>query len=160
MSLTIGPQRFSFRKRPIAVPGDLRIEWRVSIIVLMLGFSRSKQASLAKLHLLNDAVRAPKAAALLDLVVSSSPGRIPWTFRIEPAFGRAIDFVVGDGLAGWTTTADRSALQLSIKGVTLFESLKKEHDLLTSERDLLSKYAKSMTEAIVSAVIGAARRAT
>ena len=159
MSLTIEPQQFSFRRRPIAVPGDLRIEWRVSIIVLMLGFSRSKQASLAKLHILNDAIRAPKAATLLDLVVKSGPGRIPWTFRIEPAFGRAIDFVVGDGLAAWTSTAERSALQLTAKGIALFEVLKQREDVLTAERDVLRTYGKSMTEGVVSAVIGAARRA-
>jgi hypothetical protein len=158
MNLSIEPKRFSFRRRPVAVPGDLRIEWRVSVVILMLGFSRSKQASLAKLHILNDAVRAPRTAALLDLLIKPHSGRTPWTFRIEPAFGRAIDFVVGDGLAAWTTTADRSALQLTAKGAAVFEVLKREKDVLATERDALSVYAKSMTEGLVSAVIGAARR--
>jgi len=125
----------------------------------MLGFSRSKQASLAKLHILNDAVRGPRAVALLDLLIKPDPGRAPWTFRIESAFGRAIDFVVGDGLAAWTTTADRSALQLTAKGAALFEVLKREKDVLATEREVLTVYAKSMTESLVSAVIGAARRA-
>lgn len=160
MSLTINPESFSFRKRPVAVPGDLRIEWRVSLIVLMLGYSRAKQASLAKLHILNDAIRSSRANTLLELVVKSGPGRIPWTFRIEPAFGRAIDFVVGDGLAGWTTSAERSALQLTAKGVALFEALKKETDVLAIEKDVLGEYAKAMTVGAVSAVLSAARRAT
>lgn len=159
MTLTLQPERFSFRSRPIAVPGDLRIEWRVSLIVLMLGYSRAKQASLAKLHILNDAIRASRSEHLLELVVKAKPGRMPWTFRVEPAFGRAVDFVVGDKLAGWTTTADRSALQLTAQGVRLFEALTRDTDLLTSEKDLIAKYAKSMTETMVTAVLGAARKA-
>lgn len=160
MTLGFQPERFSFRSRPIAVPGDLRIEWRVSIIVLMLGYSRAKQASLAKLHILNDAIRASRSEHLIELVIKAKPGKMPWTFRVEPAFGRAVDFVVGDKLAGWTTTADRSALQLTAQGVRLFEALTRDAELLTSEKDILAKYAKSMTETMVTAVLGSARRAT
>jgi hypothetical protein len=159
MMLTLQPERFSFRSRPIAVPGDLRIEWRISVIVLMLGHSRAKRASLAKLHILNDAIRAARSEHLLELVVKAAPGKMPWTFRVEPAFGRAVDFAVGDKLAGWTTTADRSALQLTAQGVHLFEALTRDADLLTSEKDVLAKYAKTMTETMVTAVLSAARKA-
>lgn len=123
------------------------------------GYSRAKQASLAKLHILNDAIRASRSEHLLELVVKAKPGRMPWIFRVEPAFGRAVDFVVGDKLAGWTTTADRSALQLTAQGVRLFEALTRNTDLLTSEKDVIAKYAKSMTETMVTAVLGAARKA-
>ena len=160
MTPTVSPERFSFRSRPIAVPGDMRIEWRVSLIVLMLGYSRAKQASLAKLHILNDAIRASRSEHLLELVVKAKPGRMPWTFRVEPAFGRAVDFVVGDKIAGWTTTADRSALQLTAQGVRLFEALARDDDLLTSEKVVLAQYAKAITERMVTAVLSAARRAT
>lgn len=159
MSLPSQPERFSFRQRPIPVPGDLRIEWRVSLIVLMLGHSRAKQASLAKLHILNDAIRGKRSAHLLELVVKSKAGMMPWTFRIEPAFARAVDFVVGDKLADWTTSSNRSGLQLTAKGVALFEKLKAEDDILTVEKDVLAVYAKSMTEGAVSLVIGPKRRA-
>lgn len=158
MSPPSQPERFSFNKRPIPVPGDLRIEWRVSLIVLMLGHSRAKQASLAKLHILNDAIRGKHSAHLLDLVVTAKAGMMPWTFRIEPAFARAVDFVVGDKLADWTTSSNRSGLQLTTKGIALFEKLKAESDILTSEKDVLAVYAKSMTEGAISLVIGSKRR--
>lgn len=159
MTFVLQPERFSFRSRPIAVPGDLRIEWRVSLIVLMLGNSRAKQASLAKLHILNDAIRASRSEHLLDLVVKTKPGGMPWAFRVEPAFGRAVDFVVGDKLAGWTTTAGRSALQLTVQGTRLFDALTSDTDLLTSEKVVLAKYAKTITETMVTAVLSAARKA-
>lgn len=159
MSISAQPERFSFRRRSLPVPGDLRIEWRVSLIVLMLGYSRARQASLAKLHILNDAVRFERSAHLLDMVVAAKPGMLPWTFRIEPAFARAVDFVVGDKLASWTTSSGRSALQLTTAGVALFEKLKAEADILSVERAMLSKYGKSMNEGAVSLVIGAKGKA-
>lgn len=152
------PPRFSFRQRPIPVPGDLRIEWRVALIALMLGYSRAKQASLPKLHILNDAIRSRRSSQQLDTVVSARPGTLPWPFRIEPAFGRAIDFVVGDRLADWTVVSgNRSGLKLTAPGVALFDKLKAETDLFVTEKQILEKYAKSMTEASVSAVIGLKR---
>lgn len=153
------PERFSFNRRPLPVPGDLRIEWRVSLIVLMLGYSRGKQASLAKLHILNDAIRTNRSTHLLDLVVDAKAGMMPWTFRIEPAFARAVDFVVGDKLAEWTSSATRSSLQLTASGVALFDKLKVESDVLESEKNVLAVYAKSMTEGAVSHVVGTKRRA-
>ena len=152
-----GPQRFSFRPRPIPVPGDLRIEWRISLIVLMLGYSRAKQASLPKLHILNDAIRSGRSERQLDLVVNTRAGMLPWTFRVEPAFARAIDFVVGDRLASWTSTGGRSGLKLTNAGISLFDRLRSESDLLVGEQQVLIKYAKAITEASVGAVIGLKR---
>ena len=62
----ITSRRFSFRRRPTPVPADLRIAWRVSLILLMLLASRSNRASLAKLHILNDAIRSNQVDRLRD----------------------------------------------------------------------------------------------
>lgn len=151
------PERFSFQSRPIPVPGDLRIEWRVSLIVLMLGYSRAKQASLPKLHILNDAIRSSRERAQLDLIVGGKAGMLPWALRIEPAFARAVDFVVGDKLASWTASAGRSGLKLTASGAALFDKLKVQSDALVQERALLEIYAKAITEGAVDAVIGLKR---
>lgn len=84
---------------------------------------------------------------------------MPWTFRVEPAFARAIDFVVGYKLANWTTTAGRSALQLTQEGERLFSELNRERDILTEEKDVLVRYAKPMTESLVTVVLGSGRKA-
>jgi hypothetical protein len=152
------PERFSFQRRPIPVPGDLRIEWRVALITLMLGYSRAGQASLAKLHLLNDAIRSGRSETQLDLLVGARSAMLPWGFRVEPAFARATDFVVGDRLAEWTQTAGRSALKLTSSGKSAFEKLSGEDDVLLSEKQVLSRYAKAISEAAVSAVVGPERR--
>jgi hypothetical protein len=148
---------FSFISRPLSVPGDLRIQWRVSLIVLMLGHSRAKRASLPKLHILNSAVRSKHAAQHLDHIINMELGMLPWTFRIEPAFARAIDFVVGDKLADWIITGGHSGLALTQTGIKTFKSLNSATDILVEEKALLEKYAKTMTEASVNAVIGMRR---
>ncbi len=153
------PGRFSFRSQPIPVPGDLRIEWRVALIMLMLGYSRAGQASVAKLHILNDAIRSDRSTGQLDIIVRAKAGMLPWVLRVEPAFARAMDFVVGDKLAEWTQSAGRTAMKLTRAGATAFNNLEAEGDILKSEKDVLSVYAKAMTEGSVTAVIGARRRA-
>lgn len=141
------------------MPGDLRIEWRVALITLMLGYSRSKQASIAKLHILNDAIRSGRSSGLLDLLVGAKPGMLPWVLRVEPAFARAIDFVVGDKLAVWTpASGGRTSLKLSNTGIQAFESLEAATDILGSEKEIIAVYARKITEASVANVIGPERR--
>ena len=88
--------RFSFKRRPTPVPGDMRIAWRVSLILLMLSASRSSKASLAKLHILNDAIRSNQVARLKDATAAGAK-ILPWNLRVEPAFARAIDLTSGNG---------------------------------------------------------------
>jgi hypothetical protein len=88
--LGLADRRFSFQRRPTPVPGDLRIAWRVALILTMLSGSRSHRASLAKLHILNDAVRSDQHDRL-KAVLDGTHTSLPWNFRVEPAFARAIE---------------------------------------------------------------------
>jgi hypothetical protein len=124
----------------------------------MLGRSRSQRASIAKLHILNDAIRS-NAPDKLQAIVEGTASTLPWNLRVEPAFARAIDFAVGDKLAAWTRTAGRAALQLTVDGSTAFESISKMPDALTSEKEVLGAFSKSVTESVVTAVLGSGRKA-
>jgi hypothetical protein len=150
--------RFSFRRRPIPVPGDLRIAWRVALILLMLGHSRANRASLAKLHILNDAIRSNQHHRLED-VIDKSLATLPWSLRVEPAFARAIDYVVGEHLAAWTIATGRTALRLTASGVKAFGSVTNLNDTLIAERVIIAKYAKAMPENLVANLLGEGRGA-
>jgi hypothetical protein len=153
------PQAFSFRSRPISVPGDLRISWRVALIVLMLGTSRGRQASLAKLHVLNDAIRS-NAADQLHLIATGQVAIMPWNLKVEPAFARAMDFVVGDKLAEWSRAADRTALKLSVKGSEAFKKIIAEGEVLALEKSIIQTYAKDITESTLTSVLKARKTIT
>lgn len=148
-----GSTRFSFKRRPTPVPGDMRIAWRVSLILLMLAASRSNRASVAKLHILNDAIRSNQVGRLRE-AIDTDTKILPWNLRVEPAFARAIDFVVGEHLAEWTKAGGRASLQLNEKGLTAADEIKKVDDVLEHERSIISEHAQKLTEIRVSALLG------
>lgn len=145
--------RFSFKRRPTPVPGDLRISWRVSLILLMLAASRSSRASLAKLHILNDAIRSNQVRRL-KAATDADARTLPWNLRVEPAFARAIDFVVGEHLAAWTKTGGRASLQLTDSGTAAVAALEEFQDVLQEERAIIAEHAKGLTEVRVTALLG------
>ena len=145
--------RFSFERRPTPVPGDMRITWRVSLILLMLSESRSNRASLAKLHILNDAIRSNQVARLRD-ATDADAKILPWNLRVAPAFARAIDFVVGERLAEWTKAGGRASLQLTSTGLAASAQIEKVEDVLERERAIIVEHAKKLTEIRVSALLG------
>ena len=156
--LELTNRRFSFERRATPVPGDLRIAWRVALILVMLGCSRSNRASLAKLHILNDAVRFNQHGHL-KAALAGSHRDLPWGFRVEPAFARAIDFVVGEKFATWTKITRRAALQLTKIGVAAMEAVMGLEDALVTERSIVSELAKAMTETTVVSLLGEGRKA-
>jgi hypothetical protein len=149
-------RRFSFQRRPTSVPGDLRIAWRVALILVMLGCSRSNRASLAKLHILNDAVRSDQYDRL-KAALGGTHRHLPWSFRVEPAFARAIDFVVGEKLATWTRATGRAALQLTKVGIKAAEAVMDLEDALVTERAIVSDLAKAITETTLATLLGEGR---
>lgn len=155
--LNLSDRRFSFQRRPTPVPGDLRIAWRVALILVMLACSRSDRASLAKLHILNDAVRSNQYDRL-KAALGNAHLDLPWSFRVEPAFARAIDFVVGEKLATWTKTTGKAALQLTKAGREAAHGVVDLEDALVTERAIVSDLAKSLTETTVATLLGEGRR--
>jgi hypothetical protein len=155
--LKLSERLFSFQRRPTPVPGDLRIAWRVALILIMLGCSRSDRASLAKLHILNDAVRSAQYDRL-KAALGGAHRDLPWSFRVEPAFARAIDFVVGEKLATWTKTVGKAALQLTKAGREAANAVAGLEDALVTERAIVSDLAKSITETTVAALLDEGRR--
>lgn len=126
--------------------------------MVMLGCSRSKRASLAKLHILNDVVRSDSYDRL-KLALAGDHNQLPWSFRVEPAFARAIDFVVGEMLATWTKATGRAALQLTKTGIESADAVLILDEALVLERAVVSDLATTITETIVANLLGAGRRA-
>jgi hypothetical protein len=131
----------------------MRIVWRTSLILLMLSESRSNRASLAKLHILNDAIRSNQVARLRDATTTTAKV-LPWNLRIEPAFARAVDFVVGEQLAEWTRASGRASLQLTARGLAAAAQIKTAQNALEYERAIVIEYAGKLTEVRVSALLG------
>lgn len=141
---------FSFQRRPIGVPGDLRLSWRLALVVLILLHSRGKKASLAKLHLLNGALRSQAAIQALRVVFEEKRELAGWRLSVEPALGRALDFARGEGLV---SSESGPAYRLTPKGERMAKALAQEPDALVSEREFLQLYGSMFTEGRVKKLL-------
>lgn len=138
-----------FRERPKPCAGDMRISWRLSICLLSLLHSRSKKASLAKMHVLNDALRSRASQQKLEEIIRGELLPVYWKMRVEPAFSRALDFLVGEGFATWEISGGRTSVQLTDEGISAAKSIEATVDILEAEREFLSGPATKITESFV-----------
>lgn len=155
MSDIFGEGAFSFRERPTPVPGDLRIRWRVCLLLLLLDASRARKASLAKLYVLSDAVQSARARVSLDGIARGRKSALVWRLRVDPALARALDLMVGDGLASWVRVSDRVGVALTARGETAARAVHDHADVLADEKAALSAIGSAVTEALVSRVVSA-----
>lgn len=144
---------FSFIRKPSPVPGDLRIAWRLPLTLLMLDFSRGKNASLAKLNLLNDALRSEKSREKLIRIIHGETALIEWRMRVEPAFARNVDFMTGSQLSEWRIASGRAAVGLTDKGKGIAKKLVENVEIFVTEKAFLSEFSGKITEGFVSQIL-------
>lgn len=92
------PAKVAFRHRPDPIPGDLRMSWRLSALVLVLDRCRAKTANFEQLNILLWALRTPEAWERVRGWFSGvrDPGEI--AVRLDPAVRRTIGIAVASGL--------------------------------------------------------------
>ena len=90
---------FIFRRRPSAISGDMRPDWRISILLLTLhevGYRYS--ATLEKLHVLNWAIRTSESRKAFIRVLNGNRTPEDVVIRCEPSLVRAIQFAEAESL--------------------------------------------------------------
>lgn len=137
---------FTFTRRPTSVPPDIRPEWRIPLLLLMVRRCRRQTATREQLHVLNSAVlstgsRKALLAALDGRLAPRSPA-----LQFEPAFDRAIDRAVGLGLLAMTPL---SRLELTDLGRSVADRVDADEDLFTSERELLASLPRSLSQSAI-----------
>jgi hypothetical protein len=146
----------TFRRRPTSVPPDIRPEWRVPLLLLMVHHCRGQIASREQLHVLNSAVLS--AGSRRALLATFSGRLAPQTpiVQFEPALDRALDRCVGLGLL---QANPNGRLQLTGLGEAVVGALDSDDGLFTRERELLASLPKSLSQAAIRNAL-AQRRAS
>ena len=139
-----------FRNPPRPVPGDLRIPWRLSVVVLILAHCQKNKASLPKLHLLSDALKDEKSMLRLSKILDGNLSALAWKLSVEPALGRALDLARGEG---FVTFEKNAAYRLSKKGEVLAKILIDDDGILLDQKVFLLNYAKRVTEKFVDGLV-------
>ena len=148
-------RNFYFERKPSPVPGDLRIGWRLPLTLLMLNSSRGKRASLAKLNLLNDALRSEKSRGKLSKIIRGETELIEWRMRVEPAFGRNVDLMTGGQLAEWQVANGKAAICLTDKGKEIVKTLEDDDEIFVTEKAFLWEFSGRITESFVTQILKA-----
>lgn len=148
-------RNFYFERKPSPVPGDLRIGWRLPLTLLMLNSSRGKRASLAKLNLLNDALRSEKSRDKLSKVIRGETALIEWRMRVEPAFGRNVDLMTGRQLAEWRVANRKAVICITDNGKEVVKTLEEDDESFVAEKAFLREFSDKITEGFVTQILGA-----
>lgn len=148
---------FVFRQQAKPCAGDMRIAWRVSVTLVALLHSRAQRASFAKLHVLNDAICSSASREKLVSILDGKTPALNWRLRIEPAFTRALDFLVGEGFAEWSVANQRMSLALTTRGKEAARAVSEVEGALGDERAFLQGQAKRVTEQFVNGLTAAGR---
>ena len=151
-SLTVGEsQSFRFTRRPMAIAAELRPDWKIGAVLLILHLSsHGGKSSLRRLHILNWALRSSKNRTEFEQVREHQLPLFSFQFRFEPALGRAINLAVGEKLIEWV---GGNRLQITAKGKRWVTEILKDEAVMQEERDFLKRIGKSITEPVATEMI-------
>ncbi len=135
--------KFTFKKRPLDLPGDLRPNWRVPVLLMMLQYCcRGGKSHLYKLHLLNWTMRDQRRQEALITSLSGVPQYDKIQVQVEPSFVQAVQFAVGEGLV---ERLENSRVKITDSGKQLVKEIEKAA-CLSVERAFLKNIGLRLTE--------------
>jgi hypothetical protein len=154
---------FTFKRRPVPLPGDMRPVWRLHVLVLLLEQCWGGKATHQQLHVLNWAIRTEETrAAFLQFVHGHrSPNQI--IVRYDPSLNRSVDFAFAEGIAthheegpdllGEESSRSRTyRIMLTKKGRDLLAVIRDMKECLVVEKEFLSAVGKKVTQQQVESV--------
>jgi hypothetical protein len=143
---------FIFGRRPVALPGDLRPTWRIGLLTLLLSqCCRQQRSSLTRLHVLNWAIRSEANHEDLTALIGGKLSPDALVVRFDPAFNRAIDFAIGEGLV---RRVDGSRIELTDAGKAFAEEISKDSNVYVPEKNVANLIGQRVSEALVDNIFG------
>ena len=138
---------FALTPRPEPVAGDLRRAWGIALIIMILGKSRGKRASLQKLHFLGHTARTRKTRQEAQEVFLGERRTSDLVVRVEPWLNRALAFAKGAGLI--ELEKGRSARLTDIGLRALYE----QSSMCAEEKAFLETVATKATESTIEKIM-------
>jgi hypothetical protein len=141
---------FVLTPRPEPVPGDLRIGWGMALVVLLLGASRGKRASLQKLHFLAHSIRTRHTRLQVQALFAKQLRPLDLVIRVEPWLNRALALAKGARLI---QMENGKAARLTNRGLQLLKALYDDHAVFIEEKQFLQGVAVTATERAVEQIM-------
>jgi hypothetical protein len=101
-----GEARVAFADRAEAVPGDLRLAWRLVVLCLILDRSHGAKASMQAAHVLWWAIRSPRSRDLFLRWQRHDQDPDELLVRFDPSLTATMDLAIGAGLVAVDSNAN------------------------------------------------------
>ena len=140
-----------FESKPIAVPYNYRISYKVAqlILILYLCCSSHGGCSLTKLHLISSALNSESAVQqLLDF--SSKNLLDPLIVHFDPVINRALLYAISEEIVNQQKDGK---FKLTLRGKEYASAIVKEECLMVREKKLLSRISTKITEKIINEIM-------
>jgi hypothetical protein len=147
-ALLDGP--FKLTPRPEPVAGDLRLAWGITLVLVILGNSHGKTASLQKLHFLAHSVRTKQTRLEVIQVFAGERAPADFLVRVEPWLNRAISYAKAEGLV--ELKKGKSA-KLTVQGIKVLDTIFATEDLMSEERAFLMSIRQKASEVAIEKIM-------
>jgi hypothetical protein len=141
---------FELAPQPEPIAGDLRPAWGIALLVLILGRSRGKRASLQKLHFVAHSARTREARQQAQRVFDRLLRPAELLVRVEPSLNRAIAFAKGYGLIDLERGR---TVKLTDKGSEVLKTLLAADTVMAEEKGFLDAIGPLATEAAIDKIM-------
>lgn len=139
-----------FNSKPIAVPYNYRVSYKISQLALILSLCCSRGGcSLVKLHMISMALSSEASMLQMERFADGNLTEIP-VIRFDPAVNRALLFSISDGLV---VQQKDGKLKLSQEGKNYVAAIMKESNLMIREKNFLSKISTKITESLIKDIM-------
>lgn len=143
--------KITFKNRPVAVPYNYRIIYKISQIILIIGTTCKRGGcSNIKLHIISNALSSNNMLKELVKLLDNKTEILP-IVRFEPAVTRAVNFAIADGLIEIQNS--NSKLKLTQKGKDLYEEISKEDNLMIIEKYELNNIKDKLSDNIIERIV-------
>jgi hypothetical protein len=136
---------FIFRSRPTSLPPDLRPDWRISVMLLILLKTGrgGTTASLKKLHVISWVIRHASQQKAFLRVLEGSASADSLMIRFDPALNRSLEFALAEKLVAFERLVS-GGLNISLTDAGRSGALQLEghQDCLVEEKIFLEAVGK------------------
>lgn len=143
-------KKITFINRPIQVPYNYRIVYKVCKIVLIIGeICKRGGCSTIKLHIISNAISSNKSLKELEKFLNDSSNNVS-IVRFDPALTRAIDYALAEKIID---IQNNGKIKLSDKGKFLYQEVIEDKELMILEKDSLKHISNKLTEEKIEEII-------
>ncbi|MFG6318578.1 MAG: hypothetical protein K1W33_01755 [Clostridia bacterium] len=142
--------KIKFINRPIAVPYNYRVIYKISQIVLILGnVCKRGGCSNVKLHMISNALSSHSVLVELEKVLENTTEVLP-IVRFEPALTRALSFAIAEELV---EVQANSKFKLTVKGKDLYEQIIQDEELMILEKIDLKNIKDKINDDVIDRIV-------